>query len=88
MKLLILEILVSAVYVFDVSAYPFVHVPFLLLTLLYFGSMLELYGLVQLVKFVRRRIASFGRDGRTRLLNMRLARTFSYLTEPFSRRIL
>ncbi len=56
MKLLILEALMSAVYVFDVSAFPFIHVPFYLLTLLYFASILEIYGMFRLAKSVLRRL--------------------------------
>jgi hypothetical protein len=57
MKLLVLEALVSAVYIFDVSTYPFIHVPFYMLTLLYFGSILEMYGLVRISRFVMRRLS-------------------------------
>lgn len=61
MRILILEALVSAVYVFDVSAYPFVHVPFYLLTLLYFGSILEIIGVVRMMRYVSRRLSNWER---------------------------
>jgi hypothetical protein len=57
MKILILEALMSAVYIFDVSVYPFIHIPFYFLTLLYFASILEIYGMVRLTRFVWRRIS-------------------------------
>ncbi len=68
MKLFALEALISVVYVFDVSAYPFVHVPFVFLTLLYFGSMVELFGLVRILRFMRLRLARASGRGRTYLL--------------------
>lgn len=55
MKLLVVEGIMSAVYIFDVSAYPFVHVPFYLLTLMYFGSILEIAGLYGLGRYLSRR---------------------------------
>ena len=49
-------VLISVVYVFDVGAYPFVHVPFLLLTALYFGSLAEIYGLKGIIRWLRGKI--------------------------------
>jgi len=57
MKLLILEAIISVVYIFDVSTYPIIHVSFYFLTMLYFVSMMEMYGFVRLVKFVSKRLA-------------------------------
>ena len=65
MRLLFLEATVSVVYVFDVGAYPFVHIPIEYLTLLYFASMIELFGLFHFVRFVRRRLAAFKDQSRT-----------------------
>lgn len=56
MKLLIAEALISAVYVFDVSTYPFMHISFYLLTSLYFASILEVYGFFRIARSVARRI--------------------------------
>lgn len=66
MKLLLAQGVISAVYVFDVSAYPFVHVPLLVLTILYLGSILELYGLVRMAGYVRRRITTYRESARGR----------------------
>lgn len=62
MRLLLLQVFISAVYIFDVSAYPFVHVPLYVLTALYFGSVLEMYGLSRLVKFLSRRFSGLRRS--------------------------
>jgi hypothetical protein len=76
MKLLMLEAFISAVYVFDVSAFPFIHVPFYLLTLLYFASILEIYGMFRLARAVRRRLPWFqGRSTNARFLSAILARS-------------
>jgi len=61
MKLLILEGIISVVYVFDVSTYPFIHVPFYVLTLLYFASILEIIGMVRLTRFVSKRLSRYDR---------------------------
>jgi hypothetical protein len=61
MKLLILEVIMSLVYIFDVSSYPFIHVPFYLLTLLYVASILEIYGMVGFVRFISRKVSQFER---------------------------
>jgi hypothetical protein len=61
MKLLILQAIISVVYIFDVSTYPFIHVPFYVLTLLYFASILEIYGIVRLTKFLSRRLSRYDR---------------------------
>jgi hypothetical protein len=65
MKLLILQGIMSVVYVFDVSTYPFIHVPFYALTLLYFASILEIYGVVRLSRFASRRLSRLERRGET-----------------------
>ena len=51
----------SVVYVFDVSAYPFVHVPLYLLTALYLTSILEIYGMFRLGRWVGRGFARLRR---------------------------
>ena len=73
MKLLLAEIFVSAVYVFDVSTYPFIHVSFYLLTLLYFASILEVYGLFRVARSISRRLERFQHRHRTSVL-IRLGR--------------
>ncbi len=55
MKSLALEVFISVIYVFDVSTYPFIHIPLYALTLLYLASMLEILGLTRLVRFLSRR---------------------------------
>jgi len=68
MKLLVAEGLISAVYIFDVSTYPFIHVPFYLLTLLYFASTLEVYGMFRVARALSRRFCQFRRDNAHQLL--------------------
>ncbi|MGA2664268.1 MAG: hypothetical protein ABSF83_04925 [Nitrososphaerales archaeon] len=58
--LLLTQIVVSVVYVFDVSAFPFIHVPFVFLTALYLVSMAEVWGLSRLAGYLRRRLAQVG----------------------------
>jgi hypothetical protein len=65
MRLLILQAIMSVVYIFDVSTYPFIHVPFYALTLLYFASILEIYGLVRLGRYVARRLSRLERRSET-----------------------
>lgn len=52
----ICAVAMSFVYVFDVSTYPFIHIPFYILTLLYFASIAELFGVTKLTGFVRTRL--------------------------------
>jgi hypothetical protein len=82
MRVLLVEGLVSAVYVFDVSAYPFVHVPFILLTLLYLGSMLEILGFVQVARFLRRRFAPRRSEATGRSACLRPATTWALRSVP------
>lgn len=51
-----LAIVISIVYIFDVSAYPYMHIPFVFLTLLYFGSLAEVYGIGRTVSYIRRKV--------------------------------
>ena len=76
MKLLILEGIISVVYIFDVSTYPFIHVPFYVLTLLYFASILEIVGMVKLTRYVSKRLSRYDRH-RT------IARTLAAAYLPF-----
>ena len=70
----------SAVYIFDVSTYPFIHVPFYLLTLLYFGSILEIYGVVRLARVISRRLSvSERRRAASRMLLRAFGATFLQL---------
>jgi hypothetical protein len=54
----ILVAIVSVVYVFDVAAYPFIHIPLYVLTALYFFAVLEMYGLVRAGRALKRKLKS------------------------------
>lgn len=51
MKLLILQAIISVMYLFDVTAYPLVHVSLYLLTALYLVSILEVFGMFRLARW-------------------------------------
>lgn len=57
MKLILAEAMVSALYVFDASASPLLHIPLPYLTLIYAGSMIEVFGLFKVVRYVRTRFS-------------------------------
>jgi len=55
LKLLLIEAVISCVYVFDASASPLLHIPLPYLTVLYFVSMLEVMGVSCFLRFLRSR---------------------------------
>ena len=55
--------MMSVIYIFDVSAYPFTHIPFYFLTILYFASILEIYGMFRIGRWVLRRFPHLRRRG-------------------------
>ncbi|MDA4121863.1 MAG: hypothetical protein OK456_01630 [Thaumarchaeota archaeon] len=60
MKLLILEAVISAVYVFDASTSPILHISLLYLTILYLVSLLEITGVLKFLTYLVRRTKSSG----------------------------
>ncbi len=58
MKLLILEAVISAVYVFDASTSPILHISLLYLTILYLVSLLEITGVFKFLTYLVRRSRS------------------------------
>lgn len=75
--------MMSVIYVFDVSAYPFMHIPFYLLTILYLGSVIEIYGIFRLGRWVTRRYAQL----RRRRNNLRVVSSFFPQLPPFVARL-
>jgi hypothetical protein len=55
MKVLIIEAVISCVYVFDASASPLLHIPLTFLTLLYIASILEILGLSRFFRYLKNR---------------------------------
>ena len=55
-----MQVVISVVYVFDVAAFPFIHVPLVFLTTLYLVSMAEVWGLSRLARYLRRRLVQVG----------------------------
>jgi hypothetical protein len=58
-RLLKIQIVMSVIYIIDVSAYPLIHVPFYFLTLLYLASMIEILGFAKLGKYVAKKLGLF-----------------------------
>jgi hypothetical protein len=71
MKLILAESIVSALYVFDASASPLLHIPLSYLTLIYIVSMLEVFGFFKLVRYARGRFArTSAAIGKSRLFGL------------------
>ena len=63
MRLLLFEIAISCVYVFDASTSPFLHIQLTYLTLLYLASMVEILGVFRFLRYLRRRLSKTALPG-------------------------